>query len=346
MVHNNSEVDGVTEQDFGDDVPEARPSVDVVICAYTEDRWTLLGRAVASLQSQTTPPRRIIVCIDHNDGLLRRARAEWEAEPGQPPVTVLPNELPGRLGSARNTALLGAKADVVAFLDDDARAEPNWLERLLACYSDDGVQAVGGAPLPEFETHRPRWFPPEFDWVFGCHHGGLPTTRGTVRHLIGANMSARTAALRSIGGFHSDNHDDMDLSHRVAERFGTSSVVYEPRAVVWHFVPRSRVTWSYFWQRCFRVNRGKVAAYRDMGEAANLAAEIDFVRRVSRSTLQDFAALARGDAAGPARAGAILCGLALAAAGNLMGRLDLLRGVPPQELTTGLPSDAGVFGAA
>ena len=38
--------------------------------------------------------------------------------------------------------------------------------------------AVGGAPLPRYETGRPRWFPANFDWVFGCAYAGLPTELG------------------------------------------------------------------------------------------------------------------------------------------------------------------------
>jgi glycosyltransferase involved in cell wall biosynthesis len=142
------------------------PTVSVIICAYTEDRWSLLGDCVASVEAQTAPPIEIILCIDHNEELLRRSEKHFGM--GRPagaiPLTVVANKYDGHLGSARNTAADIASGEVLAFLDDDASAAVDWLEQLIAPYSDPTVAAVGGAPLPVFEKHRPRWFPREFDW--------------------------------------------------------------------------------------------------------------------------------------------------------------------------------------
>ena len=167
----------------------------------------------------------------------------------------------------------------MVFIDDDAWSEPDWLDRLLMPYNDGRVVAVGGAPLPEFESARPSWFPVEFDWVFGCAYDGLPQTRATQARLIGANMSVRRKALAAIDGFHSDNHDDMDMCHRLMHAFPGGLIVYEPRARVRHHVPTARTTWHYFWRRCFFVNKGKVEAFRQMEEAASLSADFGFVGR-------------------------------------------------------------------
>src|SRR5664280_2616196 len=207
---------------------------DVVICAHTERRWNQLCQAVDSVQMQTVPPRQILVCIDHNDELAERCGERWpvSGQSALPHVKVLRNRYPGRLGSTRNTAIEQVSADVIAFLDDDARADTTWLERLLQVYDEDGAMAVGGAPQPVFETARPSWFPQEFQWVFGCHYIGLPEQRSPVKHLIGASMSVRVDAIRELRGFRSDNHDDMDLSHRVSAAHGEDSVIYEPNARV------------------------------------------------------------------------------------------------------------------
>ena len=97
-----------------------------------------------------------------------------------------------------------------------------------------------------------------------------------MRHLIGANMSVRRDEMLAVGGFHADDHDDMDLSHRIAHHYGPAAVLYEPRAEVRHYVAPERLTWSYFWRRCFFVNRSKVGAFADMGEAGNIGAELRF----------------------------------------------------------------------
>ena len=301
-----------------------RPTVSVIICAYTEDRWRQLKSSVTSVEAQTIPPHEIIICIDHNEELLRKSEEYFES--GRPagaiPLMVIANKYNGRLGSARNTAAEFASGEVLAFLDDDAAAATDWLERLISPYHDEQVGAVGGAPLPAFEAKRPRWFPYEFDWVFGCAYRGLPSARTPLVHLIGANMSARRSILQEIGGFHSDNHDDMDMCHRIA--FARYQVLYEPLAIVRHFVPADRTTWRYFWRRCYFVNRGKVEAFANMREAAHLGAELAFVRRIlTAGILAEIRRVIQGDLYGLARTGAMIAGIVLAGLGHLSGKARL-----------------------
>jgi glucosyl-dolichyl phosphate glucuronosyltransferase len=306
-------------------VPD-RPTVSVVICTYTEDRWPQLKKAVASVDTQTAPPIEIIVCIDHNEELLRKSKEYFGKgrQAGAVPLIVLANKYNGHLGAARNTAAEAASGDVLAFLDDDAAAADRWLERLIAPYQDERVGAVGGAPLPVFEVRRPRWFPFEFDWIFGCAYRGLPSARAPLAHLIGANMSARRSALREVGGFHSDNQDDMDMSHRIAH--AQHRVLYEPRAVVHHFVPAARTTWHYFWRKCYFANQQKVAVFAVMQDASSLSAELNFVTRtLTMGVLAEIRRVIRGDPYGLVRVGAMIAGIALAGLGHLSGRLRLRR---------------------
>ena len=304
---------------FGREAMNGRPSFSVVICAYTLQRRELLERAVASVQNQTLAPEQIIVCIDHNPDMAAAAGRSWEDD-GE--VTVVENHYPGRLGSARNTAVELATADVVAFLDDDAEAPADWLERIAAVYTSEPLaQAVGGGPRPRYESSRPSWFPLEFDWVFGCVYRGLPPERGHYDRLIGACMSARRSAILTVGGFHSDNHDDMDLSHRLTHTYGINAVVYDPSIEVAHFVPSDRLSWDYFWHRCFDVNRGKVLAFQDMEEAGNQRSDVAFVCRFLKSYLPGY--LRSPATGGWLRALAAVAGIGLAALGNARGRLDL-----------------------
>lgn len=315
-------------------------SVSVVIPAFTLDRWPLIVKAVESARRQTVPVDEIVLCIDNNEELLARAGEEWRGAVA-PAVHVIGNRhddhLPGMAmhvkahgssrrfgaGSARNTAVERVRSDVIAFMDDDAWAEPDWIERLLEVYADRQVVAVGGAPLPDYATRRPAWFPPNFDWVFGCAYEGLPTRTAPLRHLIGANMSVRRDAFLRVGGFQSIDFDDLDLCMRLADVFGPDRVWYAPGAVVHHHVSADRVTWRYFHRRCFFVNREKVLAFEEMGPAANLAAEREFVWRSLRVRVAaDLARALRGDRDAFRALAAMLAGIALAGAGHVRGRID------------------------
>ena len=133
-------------------------------------------------------------------------------------------------------------------------------------------------------------------------------------------MSVRRLALAEIGGFHSDNHDDMDMCHRLRDLRPAEQIIYEPMARVHHFVPAARTTWAYFWRRCFFVNKGKVAAFQQMEGAANLSADIGFVgRALSHGVSRGLRQASKGDAWGAVRAATILAGIVLAGSGHLVG---------------------------
>src|ERR1700728_1086919 len=101
----------------------------VVICAYTTDRWPVLMESVASARAQTHQPAEVILVIDHNEELSRLASAQLHG------VTVVSNERHPGIAGARNAGCEVASGSVLAFLDDDAIAEPEWLERLIGHYA-------------------------------------------------------------------------------------------------------------------------------------------------------------------------------------------------------------------
>jgi len=136
-------------------------------------------------------------------------------------------------------------------------------------------------------------------------------------------MAVRRDELVAIGYFHSDNHDDMDMCHRLLHHSPTSVIVFQPGAVVNHFVHENRLNWGYFWRRCFFVNRGKVGAFRQMGGAQNLEAERRFARRALTDGLArgGHEALA-GDIGGLSRSFALCAGLVMAGIGYLVGTFE------------------------
>ncbi|HMN30346.1 MAG TPA: glycosyltransferase family 2 protein, partial [Caldilineaceae bacterium] len=166
----------------------------VVICAYTDERWGDLVAAVASVERQTLPAQEIIVVVDHNPALLERVRGCL------PHVVAVENKAGRGLGGARNSGV-AAHGAIIAFLDDDAIAAPDWLAQLQAAFGDDQVLGVGGAIEPRWLGGQPVWFPTEFNWVIGASYRGMPKTIAPVRNLFGCNMAFRRDALATLGGF-------------------------------------------------------------------------------------------------------------------------------------------------
>jgi glycosyltransferase involved in cell wall biosynthesis len=295
----------------------------VVICAYTEDRWSGLVAAVSSVKAQSVPAE-IIVVIDHNQRLYEFAKAALHGS------LVLANRGTRGLSGARNTGWAAASGDVVAFLDDDAVAEQDWLEHLAEAYQGD-IAAVGGAIVPVWESHRPAWFPEEFDWVVGCTYRGLPETMTEVRNVIGANMSFRRDALRALDGFRDGigrvgalpvGCEETELCLRLRERWPDRRIMYTPMARVRHRVPRKRASCAYFIRRCLGEGISKAVLTRAHGSRGALETERAYLRRVlRRASTRYLGDVLRGDPGGAGRLGAIAFGVAAAAIGYGSARL-------------------------
>jgi GT2 family glycosyltransferase len=308
--------------------------ISVIICAYTERRWKLLARAVDSVRLQSAPAAELILVIDHNEPLFARAKRDLAAD------RILSNRGTRGLSGARNTGLAVARGDVVAFLDDDAEADHEWLATLRAAYTEDSVIGVGGLVVPAWATgDRPGWLPSEFDWVVGCSYTGLPTGRATVRNPIGANMSFRTAPLRAAGGFAASigrigtrplGCEETEAAIRLARLHPQSRVLFEPAAVVHHHVPADRGRWAYFRSRCWSEGLSKAMVARVSDPRRALSAERRYVSRVlPRAVLRGLSeSVTRARPVAAARAFAVVAGLILTTAGYLTGRLRPERPAP------------------
>lgn len=306
-------------------MPTTLPTCAVVICAYTEERWQVTLRAVASVQAQQPPPQELIVVVDHNPELQARFS---EALPG---VRVVPNHNQSGVSGARNAGVELVGADVVVFLDDDAAARPGWLAGLTQHYSDPAVLGVGGRIDPDWATQRPAWWPPEFDWVVGCSYIGQ--SAGVVRNLIGANASFRRE-LFAGGGFLTDvgrsasmqlpvGDEETEFCIRVGKQRPGGVFLYDDVPSVSHHVPVARQTFSYFRSRCWAEGLSKAQMTRNVGVETGLSSEFSYSTvTLPMGVLRNLGLAVRGDLSGLSRAAAIVVGLAYTTAGYLTGTVS------------------------
>ncbi len=306
--------------------------ISVVICAHTPDRWSETCAAVESVRAQSFQSREIIVVVDHHPALHASLAAAL------PDVRVVENREERGLSGARNTGVSIARGDVVAFLDDDAVADPDWLKFLADSYADPVVMGVGGLILPSWQRPRPSWFPSEFDWVVGCTYRGMPGSRAPVRNLLGASASFRRDAFELAGGFRNGigrsaarrpfGCEETEFCIRLSQRSPGSVFLFDDRAVTWHLVPAGRCRLSYFLSRCYAEGLSKALVTASVGTADGLASERRYATRTLPSGVaRAIADMLRGDWSGLGRAGAIVTGLAATAAGYMVGSVS--RRVPP-----------------
>ncbi|MEM7322778.1 MAG: glycosyltransferase family 2 protein [Actinomycetota bacterium] len=300
-----------------------RPTTSVIICAHTMERLDDIRAAVASVEAQTRQPDELLLVIDYNQELM-----DAVADLGH--KVVANNDKKG-LSGARNTGTELASSEIVAYLDDDATAEPEWLEHLVSPFEDSTVVAVGGWAIPNWDTAAPAWFPPEYNWVVGCSHRGLPEERAEVRNVIGCNMAFRRQAVIDLGGFDVGlgrtasrplGCEETELCIRLRQADDEAKIVLEPKARIHHRVPAARTTWRYFYDRCRAEGNSKAYVVGLVGSDDGLSSERSYATSVLPKAF--FAALAstvRSPIAGPQRALAIGGGLLATAGGYVEMKL-------------------------
>jgi len=227
----------------------------VIIPAYSLERVDDVARAIESVENQTHTAYEIIIPVDHNMELVDVLGKRLH----QSVRLVLNN---GIIGGAetRNTGIREASGDVVAFLDDDARAEPNWLHSIMLNYDNPAVMAVGGKTISCFPEGRPKWFPEELDWMIGGTWKGHPEEKCEVRNLIGPNMSFRRSVCSTVGLMRTElgampkkarAGDETEFYIRLKHLIPEGKVMFEPKAIVHHTVYPWKMTASYLGNRAF-----------------------------------------------------------------------------------------------
>ncbi len=296
------------------------PKTSVIICAYTLERWNDLVGAVDSVARQTRPVLETIVVIDRSAELLARSNAELRG------VTVVANAHRGGLSGARQTGAELALGEILAFLDDDAIADDDWLAELENPYDDPQLLGAGGLVEPSWVESPPAWFPAEFNWVVGCSYAGLPTRTAQVRNVIGASMSVRAEVMRHTGDWEMElgraydgdalgsTAEETEFCLRASRLHPDGHWLYVPSARVLHRVPPERATWSYFVRRCRMEGKAKAIIAELEGTGTGLESERAYAFSVlPRAVSRELSAAFHGRLRALRRATAIVAGLSITA---------------------------------
>jgi glycosyltransferase involved in cell wall biosynthesis len=224
-----------------------------------------LEEAIESLKRQSYPYCEIILVIDGNSELFALAQEHIQG------LRIILNKENLGLSESRNRALSLAKGDIIAFFDDDAVADPNWIMELKAMY-DDGAIAAGGKILPLWLNGEPEFLPEEFYWILGATHRGFPSDVQEVRNTFGSNISFSAPVIRSLGGFKTEigvkgegllQGEETEMCMRMKNTYG-KGVVYNPNAIVYHKVYPERLHLQYLMKRVFWQGYSK-KMMEDMG---------------------------------------------------------------------------------
>ena len=200
---------------------ETWPRISVVVCSFNGRRT--IRDTFEGLRRLDYPNYEVILVDDGSTDGTGDIASGYDVQ-----VIQTPN---GGLSRARNLGLEAATGEIVAYIDDDAYPDPDWLHYLAARLAQGNWVAVGGPNL------APAGDGPVAACIANAPGGPLQVliSDREAEHIPGCNMAFRRDALLAIGGFDPQFRvagDDVDVCWRLMEAGGR--IGFSPCAVVWH----------------------------------------------------------------------------------------------------------------
>jgi glucosyl-dolichyl phosphate glucuronosyltransferase len=241
---------------------ELEPTMHLDVIIPTYNRADLLPRTLESLLTATVPDGLtvIITVVDNNSkDSTRQVVDEWSSRhPGR--VSYLCETRQGR-SCAINAGVRATHGDLVGFIDDDEEIDVAWYSEVYSAFKTGQVDFLGGPCLPRWGAEVPAWFPDDYRGVIGwveCGDRMAAFDDDFPAMLMGGNAVLTRAVLDKVGLYSEQlgrtdrallSCEDEDLYRRL--RAVGALGYYQPRMIIYHYVPRERLLRSYFRRWCF-----------------------------------------------------------------------------------------------
>jgi cellulose synthase/poly-beta-1,6-N-acetylglucosamine synthase-like glycosyltransferase len=199
-----------------------KAKISLYIPCYNAERY--IARTLEGALRQTCSLDEILVINDGSRDCTREIASRY-------PVRIVSHEQNRGLPAARNTGFRSARNELVASLDADCVAEPDWLEKLVPHLDDPKVAGASGRLEETLLTSlADRWRQAHLPEDWGNSVVVNPP------FLFGANGLHRKSAMEEAGGYDEvamrASGEDTDMSRKLLER--GYNLIYDPVAVIKH----------------------------------------------------------------------------------------------------------------
>ena len=224
-----------------------RIKISVIVCTYNRD--DVLRFCLDSLVAQTINPSLFEVIIVNNNSTDTTADIANEFVEQYDHFRLV-NESKQGLSHARNRGWQEARGTYVAYIDDDAKATPHWVERIVDAF--ESIQptpsAVGGPIYPYYTEKMPIWFADDMEI----------RTWGEKKHFLesssffGSNMTFFRKILQEYNGFSHEFGmqgtqmafgEETDLFNKIYQK--QPYFWYDPEIKVYHHTPPRNAKFSW-----------------------------------------------------------------------------------------------------
>ena len=231
--------------------------ITAIICTFNREAY--LAKAIQSLVDQTLDNDLYEIIVVDNNSTDNTCKIVTEDFSHIDNLSYLFEPIQG-LSQARNTGWKNAGGEFVAYLDDDAIASPQWLEKILLAFKTIRPQpgVVGGKIEAIWETPRPFWLSDKLarsltiiDW------SDKPKFFDDNREwLAGANIAYPKVLLKQAGGFnvnlgrkaHNLISCEENLLHHQLKQQG-HRIYYHPEISIQHHIHSSRLVKEWHFKR-------------------------------------------------------------------------------------------------
>ena len=257
-----------------------KPFTSIVVPTY--NRTHLVELCLDSLFNQSYPTTRYeVIVVDDGSTEDTVERATMLAKQWNGAFRII-QKANGGPASARNAGLKASEAEIIAFIDSDCVAAPDWLEKLISTLVTAEAAGVGGPVLGAEITSLVA------DYLEASKFYRHRVRNGKVDYLITGNTAFRRMALLDVGGFRTigaGGSDDVDLSFKL-QQAGYKLVTTDTGAVVHHGSPQ---TVRELWRSLYRYGRGNYIM--SSGWRGRRSPLVEFVRHAGAVALSLLLAL-------------------------------------------------------
>ncbi len=226
-------------------------AISVLVCTY--NRSKLLAGVLESLVNQSLDRSlyEIIIADNASTDNTKQTVMDYMGKYSDWSLRYIYESNQG-LSNARNAGYRQAKAEYVAYIDDDAKADKHWLRNIVKAIKKTKADVLGGPIYPFYLTEKPKWFLDKYEIR---SHGETARFLQNDEYISGSNMVFKKQLLHLLAGFDPDlgmksakisYGEEIKLIIEARKRLGNIKIYYSPEIIVYHLVPAEKMTMKYF----------------------------------------------------------------------------------------------------
>ncbi len=240
--------------------------ISVIICSYNRDEYII--DAIDSLYNQTLSKEKFEVIVVDNNSTDNTRSFCLNYIQSHPDYNIYYLEETNQGASfARNTGAAFAKGPLLAFMDDDAIADKDFLSRIISFYEANAdVGGLGGRIIPKYIPAEPKWMSHYVSSLVGnFHYNDNAVMFRPGKYPLESNMIVTKKDFIEVGGFNTllpgvkgilrigGEGKDFFMKLQALNR----KIYYHPMIIVQHVVEAKKLTPEYMYRVASGIGRGE-----------------------------------------------------------------------------------------